>query len=259
MTPMPTATRRAVHVEHCMGTVFSLDIRDPGEWTHAIADVCSWLHRVDAVFSTYRPDSDISRIRRGELGPQDAHLDVARVLDMCVQFQQQTDGYFSALAGGSLDPTGLVKGWAIECASEKLRALGSANHAVSGGGDMKIAGSAGPDRPWRVGVSDPSDPGRVLAVVTGSDLAIATSGGSERGAHILDPFTGRPATELASVTVVGRSLTSADCFATAAVAMGGAAFSWLEAIPGHEGLVVDATGDVRATRRFPSATNAADG
>ncbi len=112
---------RMVHVEHCMGTVFTIDIRDPGDWTAAVRTVVDWLHRVDAIFSTYRPDSDISRIRRGELPVADADPQVGTVLDLCAQAQTDTDGYFTAMPRGQLDPTGVVKGWAIEHAAALLR------------------------------------------------------------------------------------------------------------------------------------------
>lgn len=234
---------RTVHVEHCMGTVFSIDIRDEGSWTAAIDAVVAWLHRVDAIFSTYKADSDISRIGRGHLVVADAQPEVAEVLDMCEQIAAETDGYFSAQFEGRLDPTGLVKGWAIEAASRLLRTYGSSNHSVNGGGDIQLAGEAAPGRPWGVGISDPNDRTRLLTVVTGRNLAVATSGTAERGSHILDPRSGAPASSLSSVTVVGRHLARADAYATAAFAMGPGALAWLERIPGHEGLVVDGTGE----------------
>ena len=243
-----TADReRTLHVEHCMGTVFTIDIRDAGQWTGAVCDVVGWLHRIDRIFSTYRPDSDISRIRRRDMQVADADRDVADVLDLCVQMHRETAGFFSALWSGQLDPTGLVKGWAIERAAELLRMHGSRNHAVSGGGDVQLAGQAAAGRPWRVGISDPHDRGRVLSVVTGRDFAVATSGNAERGDHVLNPFTAALPRDLASVTVVGPSLTRADCYATAAFAMGANATAWLEAQPGHEGLVVSATGALTST------------
>src|SRR5205085_9062412 len=115
-------------------------------------------------------------------------------------------GYFSPFWDGAVNPTGLVKGWAIERASEILRTHGSANHAVNGGGDMQLAGEAGPGSPWRVGIADPFDRTRVLTVVSGRDVAVATSGTAERGAHIVDPRSGAPATDLAAVTGGGPAL-----------------------------------------------------
>jgi thiamine biosynthesis lipoprotein len=244
---------RTVHVEHCMGTVFSVDVRDAGNWAAAIGEVVDGLHQVDAVFSTYQPDSDISRIRNHELAVADAHPLVTEVLQRCEQLQDSTDGYFSARWNGQLDPTGLVKGWAIERASELLRARGSRNHSVNGGGDIQLAGESAPGRPWRVGISNPLDPSVLLTVVSGRDLAVATSGIAERGLHIVDPHTRNPADALASVTVVGRWLGEVDAFATAAFAMGPQALPWLETQSGYEACTVTADGAFQATEGFGPA------
>lgn len=217
---------RTVHVEHCMGTVFSIDVRDPGDWTAPIADVVTWLHHVDALFSTFRPDSDVSRIGRGELTVADADPLVAEVFGLGAQLEAETGGYFTVRWRGTPDPTGLVKGWAIERASELLRGHGSHHHAVNGGGDVQVAGEAAPGKPWRIGVGDPADRQRILTVVTGRDFAVATSGTAERGTHIIDPATGTPAADLTAVTVTGPSLTRADAYATAAFAMGHRVFGW---------------------------------
>jgi len=219
----------------------------PGDWSAATADVVTWLHEVDRIFSTYRDDSDISRLRRGEIALRDANPLVTEVLDLCALMQRQTEGYFTALWSGALDPTGLVKGWAIERASDLLCRAGARNHAVNGGGDIRMAGEAAPGQAWRVGVSDPADRERVLAVVSGRDFAIATSGRSERGDHVLDPYTRRPATDISSVTVVGKSLTYVDALATAALAMGTAATAWLAGQAGLGGFVVANDGAISAT------------
>src|SRR5438270_13493982 len=111
---MPAATAaeaRTLHVEQCMGTAFTIDIRDRGDWHEAVVDVVAWLHHVDAVFSTYRADSDISKLRRGTLAVDGASPHVREVLELCVGLQRETEGYFSAMYDGALDPTGLVKGW----------------------------------------------------------------------------------------------------------------------------------------------------
>jgi FAD:protein FMN transferase len=247
-----TGLARTVHVEHCMGTVFTIDIRDAGTWDDAIAEVITWLHHVDAVFSTYRPDSEIERISRGELRVADADPDVATVLDLCADVQGVTGGYFSAMPAGRLDPTGLVKGWAIERATQLLRRRGSSNHAVNGGGDMQLAGEARPGEPWRVGIADPGDAARTVSVVAGRDCAIATSGSSERGHHLTDPFTGQAATALASATVIGPSLTYVDAYATAAFVMGLDALPWIEPIDGYSALLVATAGKVHRSSGWPA-------
>lgn len=239
-----------------MGTAFTIDIRDPGTWNAAISEVTGWLHHVDEVFSTYRADSDISRLRRGELpdaGPGSASPLVAEVLALCAQAEEETSGYFTISLPGGTDPTGLVKGWAIERASGILRRHGSGNHSVNGGGDIQVAGEASPahGQPWRVGISDPLDRTRILAVVAGRDIAVATSGVAERGYHIINPRTGAPADQLASATAVGRSLTLVDAYATAAFAMGPTALAWASMIPGIEIMLVAPDGAVSRTPCFP--------
>jgi thiamine biosynthesis lipoprotein len=233
-----------------MGTVFTIDIRDPGDWTDPVRDVVTWLHRVDAIFSTYRTDSDISRIRRGELPVGDADPHVSTVLDLCAQVQTDTDGYFTAMPHGQLDPTGLVKGWAIEQADLLLREAGSGNHAVNGGGDMQLTGEAAPGRPWTVGITDPTNPARVSATATGRNFAVATSGTAERGSHIINPFTGRAADRLASVTAAGPSLTLADAYATAAFVMGQDALAWMEHQQGYETLLIGVDATIRTSWKW---------
>jgi len=242
-----------VHVEHCMGTVFTLDVRDPGDWQDAIGEAVAWLHQVDAVFSTYRPDSELNRLGRRELRLADAHPELALVLDLCAQLQAETGGAFSALSAGRVDPTGLVKGWAIERASDLLRRHGSANHAVNGGGDLQLAGESAPGRPWRVGIAAP---GPVGPVVAGRDFAVATSGTAERGAHILDPFTGRPAEGLFSASVTGPSLTRADAYATAAYVLGRDALHWIATLPGYSALLIWPDGRTEASAGWPAAVPA---
>jgi len=235
-----------------MGTVFSLDVRDPGVEATAIDAVVDLLHRLDAQFSPYRADSETCRYRRGEVAAADISPELAWVRAEGQRLAERTGGYFSLWPGGDFDPSGLVKGWAVEQASDLLVAAGSANHSLNGGGDVQCVGRAAPDRPWRVGVADPSRPGELVAVVTGADLAVATSGSAERGAHIIDPHTGRAAAGSVSVTVVGTRLAVVDAYATAAFAMGGRGFGWLAAQPDCQALVVGADGRRRATDGFPT-------
>ena len=119
-----------------------------------------WLRFVDATFSTYKDDSEISRINRGELDLADAHETVREVLDRCEELRQETDGYFDVHAPlpGRIDPSGLVKGWAVDRAGAILDEGGARNYAVNAGGDMVLRGGALPDDRWRVGIQHPLDP-----------------------------------------------------------------------------------------------------
>ncbi|MEW1869436.1 FAD:protein FMN transferase [Streptomyces caelestis] len=237
-----------------MGTVFSLDVRggEPAVVRAAFQEAVAGLHRVDEVFSTYRDDSQVSRLARGELGVGECDPEVAEVLELAAEAERVSDGWFSARYRGRLDPTGIVKGWAVERAARRLAAAGAVGVNVNGGGDVQVLGVPGAGRPWRVGVADPLRPGGLAAVVSAagaSELAVATSGTAERGDHIVDPRTGRSAvTDLVAVTVVAPRLTWADCWATAAFAMGSRqALAWLESLPDVEALLITAGDEVRCT------------
>ncbi|MER5751833.1 FAD:protein FMN transferase [Streptomyces sp. NPDC002088] len=243
------------HAEEVMGTVFSFDVRggEPVAVRAALEEVVAGLHRADEVFSTYRENSQVSRLARGELSVGECAPEVAEVLELGAEAERVSGGWFSTSYEGRLDPTGIVKGWAAERAARRLAAAaGVTGVSVNGGGDVQLFGTPGPQRPWRVGVSDPLRPGGLAAVISaaGTDrLAVATSGTAERGAHIVDPRTGRSAvTDLVAVTVVGPSLTWVDCWATAAFAMGSReALGWLEGLPDVEALLITAGDEVRCT------------
>ncbi|NUR38687.1 MAG: FAD:protein FMN transferase [Streptomyces sp.] len=247
----PAAVR---HAEEVMGTVFSFDVRggDPDTVRAALAEAVAGLHRVDTVFSTYRDDSQISRLAHGELTVEECDPEVAEVLELGAEAERLSDGWFSLRYEGRLDPTGIVKGWAVERAARRLMTAGATGVSLNGGGDVQLLGTPGPQRPWRVGVADPLRPGGLAAVVSAagvSELAVATSGTAERGAHIVDPRTGRSAvTDLVAVTVVTPSVTWADCWATAAFAMGSRdGLRWLEGLPDVEALLITAGDEVRCT------------
>ncbi|MFB7462090.1 FAD:protein FMN transferase [Streptomyces sp. NPDC056224] len=238
---MPEPATGLRHVEHVMGTVFSFDIRDEPTPAihHALAAAVRQLHYVDAVFSTYRPDSHISRLDRGEIHLADCPPEVREVMSLCAQAAHVSDGWFSVVPAGTIDPSGLVKGWATEAASQLLYEAGARHTCVNGGGDLQLRGQATPGTPWRIGITHPLRPGELATVVTADhDLAVATSGTAERGAHILNPHTGTPATTFASLTLVGPRLTLTDTYATAAFARGDGAREWLEALDGYEALAV---------------------
>lgn len=232
-----------------MGTVVSFELRPGGAvdeaastMAEAVADAVAWLHWVDETFSTYTDESEISRLDAGELPLEQCHPEVRHILSVCEELRAGTSGYFDARAGGNLDPSGVVKGWSIERASAILVARGWPDHLVDGGGDVRVHGRAGHPGGWRVGITHPFRRDALCAVVHLEDGAVATSGTYERGLHVIDPHRGRPATDLASVTVVGPELVYTDAYATAALAMGGGAAAWLTSLEGYEALVIDAVG-----------------
>jgi thiamine biosynthesis lipoprotein len=241
-------------VEHIMGMPIVADIRDDiGD--HELDRVFDWLRFVDDTFSTYRDDSEVSRLNRGELVLEDAHPDVKEVLQRCEKLRLETNGYFDARArqSGELDPSGLVKGWSVDRAAALLDEMGIRNYALSAGGDMVLRGGALPDAVWRVGIQHPLSNMQIADVVEGSDLAVATSGEYARGTHVLDPHTGRPPTGVLSVTITGPDLGTADAYATAAFAMGEKGPHWTARLRGYEAMTILADERVLKTPGFPSS------
>ncbi|MEU8006087.1 FAD:protein FMN transferase [Catellatospora sp. NPDC049111] len=247
-------------VEHIMGTVISLDIADPlpRQQAERLADdTFAWLREIDRKFSTYRPDSEVSLLRAGVLRREDCSPDTRRVLDDCTRLWTATDGYFDAFADGRFDPSGYVKGWSVQVASERLAASGAGSHCLNAGGDICIRGRPAPDRLWRIGVANPWHRDSLAWTLELTDAAVATSGVYERGAHITDPHTGRPAHGLASATVIGPDLADADAYATAAMAMGPRSVSWLNRLDGHQWSVLTTDGRALQSGGLPSAASPA--
>ena len=235
------------YVAHLMGMPVSLALRgrhtDDAEARAAWEECVAELTEVDRVFSTYREDSHIARLSRGEIDVADCPPEVAEVLALGERARAESGGAFDVQRPGpdgvpTLDPSGVVKGWAVQRASAHLRALRDTDVCLSAGGDMvcHVADDASPA--WRVGIEDPRVPQQLLATVEVRRGAIATSGTAHRGEHITDARTGGAPGAVASVTVLADDLTWADIDATAAYAMGAEALTWLRGRPGRRGIVV---------------------
>jgi thiamine biosynthesis lipoprotein len=228
---------RRAWVEQIMGMPISIHLRgehiDSPMAAQGVEDAFELLREADRLFSTYREDSEVSRIRRGELDPARADPLVREVVTLCRQAGALTDGAFTDQLPddhGALrfDPTGLVKGWAAERAASRLAELPAVAFCLNAGGDVVVGGKAAeasdgralepdasPGAPWRVGIEDPRDRARVAQVVEILQGGVATSGTAARGAHLYDPIAKKVVDRVGSVTVVGPSLMWADVWATA--------------------------------------------
>ncbi len=250
-----------------MGMPILIDVRDMDIDPRALDRAFDRLRLVDAVFSTYKEGSEISRLNRGELALADAHPDVREVLDLCERFREETAGYFDIRApaiftegrtGGSaypahaVDPSGLVKGWSVGRAAQILEEAGARNYCINAGGDIIARGRPGVEPYWRIGIQHPLLRDQLAGVAALRDQAIATSGAYERGAHIVDPHTGLPPGDVLSVTIVGPDLTVADAFATAAYAMGDVGPAWTARLGDYQAMTIMADNTVLSTRGFPS-------
>jgi len=221
-----------------MGIPVGIDVRDDVD-PDAVDRAFAHLRWVDATFSTYAADSEISR--------GVASAAVRAVLARCEELKRRTDGWFDVHATGHLDPCGFVKGWALDGVAAILAEAGARNLCLHAGGDVLVRGERAPGRPWRVGIQHPLRRDRVAAVLAAHDLAVATSGAYERGAHIVDPHTGRAPEGVLSVTVAGPELGTADAYATAAFAMGLDGPAWTATLGDYAALTILADGRVLST------------
>lgn len=247
-----THPTRIVRVEEIMGMPISIHVLNHSghlgpESERAIAACFAELRDIDRIFSTYREDSDIRRIARGELDPADADPRVATVEAACRAAAIETAGLFCANRQGWFDPTGYVKGWSVENAARRHLAPLLADEVAVGinaGGDMQLF--TAPDAKWRwiVGIADPRRRGEVIATLEVVNGAVATSGSAERGHHIFDPRTGEPARGVVSASVVDDSLARADLWATAAVVAGFEDRSWVARAGTRTGIVIAEDGRV---------------
>jgi len=236
-----------VHVEDVMGTAVTFDVRSERPEREAIAAAVAWLHDVDAEFSTYRPQSAVSRLGRGDLAIADASEQLRWVLRRCDRLREETGGFFDAYATGRLDPSALVKGWAVQRAADGLQAAGVERFCINAGGDVVARGR------WRVGIRHPLEAHAIAAVVEAEDLAVATSALYERGGHVVNPASGRAPEGVLSVTVAGPDLGLADAYATAALAMGADGPEWTLELDGYEAMTILADDTVLSTPDFPAA------
>jgi thiamine biosynthesis lipoprotein len=249
MAPTHDLTTRR-EVAHMMGMPISLALRGRHAQTsagrQAWREALATLTAADCTFSTYKQDSAISRLNRGEVDLYECPPEVVEVLEIAEQATTESDGAFDVWLSDRdgvlrLDPSGIVKGWAVERAVRAFDGLEETDVCLSAGGDMVCRTRAPGSQGWRIGIENPHDTAAILAVAPIRDGAVATSGTVHRGRHIVDPRTATTPDHFASLTVVGDNLTWVDIDATAAFVMGSAAVAWLES-RGRVGVAVDAAG-----------------
>ena len=243
---------RHVHVEQVWGTVVSIDIRMHRTISEApvsaTKEIVEWLHDVDQVFSTYKSDSVISQLRDGRLTRDEVDAGVTDVINRCEEIKSKTEGIFDPWAvEGGFDPSGLVKGWAVDRAAIILEGLGFRDFMINAGGDISVRGESAPGEEWVIGITHPEIPKEIYTSIPLCDQAIATSAFYERGNHVINPTGMR--ISASSATVIGPECATADALATALLIAGVPGLQWLEHFPNYSGQVV--TGKV-VTSQGPS-------
>ena len=235
-----------------MGMPVTIEICGAGASQDQLEKAFSYFTSIDARFSTYKGDSEISRINRGEIALGDYSPEMKDVFALAEKTKRETNGYFDIRTpGGLLDPSGIVKGWAIRNAAELLRSLGHEHFYVEAGGDIETSGKNAEGKEWRIGIRNPFNAEEIVKVVYPRGKGIATSGTSVRGAHIYDPHAKQPvASSVVSLTVIGPDVYEADRFATAAFAMGERGISFIGSLEGFEGYQIDRNGTATFTEGF---------
>jgi len=212
------------------------------------------LQRADSVFSTWKMDSPISQLRRGEITCEQAPVEVVEVLEHCAVARKLTNGWFDPWAmPGGIDPTGYVKGWAAQRALAAFASTNIPGAIVNAAGDIASFGGPVLAKPFRVGIVDPFSP-RDLACIVQLSGAMATSGTYERGNHLIDPHSGRPFVRVASASVSGPDLGLADALATASTVAGEEVLALIEALDGYEALIIGFDRTWNWTSNFPFAS-----
>ncbi len=234
-----------------MGMPVTIEVVDASASQELIDSAFQYLEYVDRKFSTYKEDSEISSLNRAEMALQGASEDMKAIFALAEQTRLETNGYFDMRHGDMVDPSGVVKGWAIYNAAQLLRGRGAHDYYVEAGGDVQMSGVNGEGQPWRVGIRNPFNPEQIVKVLSLTDHGVATSGTYVRGDHIYNPYdeTDRLA-EIVSLTVIGPNICDADRFATGAFAMERKGIYFLESLPGFEGYMIDRDGRATFTTGF---------
>lgn len=230
-----------------MGMPVILEIRD----THAAEDIFTTIFNyfvaVDERFSTYKEHSEIMCINRKEISPNDYSQEMKEVFRLSEETKELTSGYFDITRNGSIDPSGLVKGWAINNAAIMLLKQGYKNFFVEIGGDIQVHTTENMT-PWSIGVRNPFNKDEIVKVFHLQNEGIATSGTYVRGQHIYNPKDPTESQgDIASITVIGPNIYEADRFATAAFAMGRQGIAFIENLSGFEGYMIDKDGQATLT------------
>ena len=233
-----------------MGMPITVEVGVPGTGS-LVDEVFAFFEAVDRRFSPFRDDSEVAAINRGEVPQGGYSPDMLHVLALAGLTKMESHGFFDIRRpDGTIDPSGVVKGWAISRAAELIRGSGVCDFFVDAGGDIQAGGLNGRRREWSVGIRNPFNADEIIKVIYPRGKGVATSGTYVRGQHIYNPHAAGMNTDIVSLTVIGRDMLEADRFATAAFAMGRDGIHFIEGMRGLEGYMVDAGGRATETSGF---------
>jgi thiamine biosynthesis lipoprotein len=188
--------------------------------------------------------------------PEAVRQSVAKVGYQNIILDPENSTVFLKLTGMKIGFGALGEGYAADRCREMMVAKGITAGIVNGSGDMSTWGRQPDGKPWTIGLTNPAQPGELLAVIPLKDQAIVTSGNYEkfvifdgiRYSHIINPATGYPATGLQSVSILGASTEQANGLSTSIMVMGRAAgLKLLKTFPKLSYVLISNNGTVDAT------------
>jgi len=235
-----------------MGMTIIIEIADENIDEEIFNKIFSYFKKIDRRFSTYKENSEISKINRGELAPNEWSREMKEIFKLSEKTKSETDGYFDIQKpDGKYDPSGMVKGWAIWKAANLLKKNGYKNFYVEAGGDIETFGKNHEHKPWQIGVRNPFKTDEIIKKLSVKNKGVATSGIYARGQHIYNPKKpNEKIRDIVSLTVIGPNIYEADRFATACFAMGKDGIYFLEKLSGFEGYMVEQNGIATFTSGF---------
>lgn len=220
-----------------MGMPITVEIAETSIKKALFGEIFQYFRKIDQIFSLYKKNSEISLLNRQEITKSQFSPEMKMILKLAEQTKEQTLGFFDIYnpITKKNDPSGIVKGWAINEAALLLKKRGVKNFYIEAGGDIQVSGTNNLNQLWTVGIKNPFNPSEIVKVVKLKTEGIATSGTYERGEHIYNPKKGLYSSQVASITVIGPDIYEADRFATAAFAMGEEGIQFIEQLPMCEG------------------------
>jgi len=235
-----------------MGMTIKIEVADKNADEGIFNKIFSYFQKIDERFSTYKENSEISKINRRELPEKEWSLEMKEIFELAEKTKKETDGFFDIRRpNGKYDPSGIVKGWAIWQAANILKKKGYKNFYVEAGGDIEVCGKNDKEKPWQIGIRNPFKTNEIVKKLSIENKGIATSGTYARGEHIYNPKNPSEAIEsIVSLTVIGPNIYEADRFATACFAMGKDGIYFLEKLQGFEGYMIDRNGIATFTSDF---------
>lgn len=226
-----------------MDMPITIEVVDADSSSDIITQVFAFFTYVDNKFSTFKDNSEISQINRGEIKPADYSQDMKEIFALAEKTKLETAGFYDTFHNGKIDPSGVVKGWAIFKAAEIIKNRGYQNYFVDAGGDIQVGGLNDQGNNWVIGIRNPFNRDQNVKIVQVSSEGVATSGTYIRGQHIYNPHQpNHPITDIVSLTVIGPNILEADRFATPAFAMGKEGINFIENLAGFEGYMIDKSG-----------------